>query len=369
MGFSVKVAPGVRIRASSRGVRTSIGPRAARVHVGGGRTGVSTGVGPVSVYTSLSGSRRAPTNRSTSAGASQRALAEAAKAQEAEQLRAALDRILNLHRQSFTPYERVIAPEPPSVDVAAVHRWHRQQALAGLGVLQRSARRVAKQQAAVVAAADVENLQRARLEDRARRQAELDQVWAALLANDEQTVLWLVADAFEDNEAPSAPIGVSGSELSVVVLVPDIDIVPERRPTFTAAGNLSLKKLTKAERSGLHTILVASHVLLTVREALAVAPRIDTVRVVALHQARVDAFGVPRIDVLLAASFDRHQLDAVRWDQADANVIVQDAARELVVNLKRTTNQLLPIATENEPALQELLKRVEIDDLLGRPTR
>ena len=34
MGFSVKIAPGVRVRASSRGVRTSIGPRVARVHVG-----------------------------------------------------------------------------------------------------------------------------------------------------------------------------------------------------------------------------------------------------------------------------------------------------------------------------------------------
>ena len=43
MGFSVKIAPGVRVRASSRGIRTSIGPRAARLHVGGGRTGFSTG--------------------------------------------------------------------------------------------------------------------------------------------------------------------------------------------------------------------------------------------------------------------------------------------------------------------------------------
>jgi hypothetical protein len=37
MGFSIKIAPGVRVRASSRGVRTSIGPRVARVHVGAGR--------------------------------------------------------------------------------------------------------------------------------------------------------------------------------------------------------------------------------------------------------------------------------------------------------------------------------------------
>ena len=45
MSFSVKIAPGVRVRASSRGVRTSIGPRVARVHVGAGRTGISTGAG------------------------------------------------------------------------------------------------------------------------------------------------------------------------------------------------------------------------------------------------------------------------------------------------------------------------------------
>ena len=53
MGFSVKIAPGVRVRASSRGVRTSIGPRVARVHVGACRTGISTGAGPVGLYTAV----------------------------------------------------------------------------------------------------------------------------------------------------------------------------------------------------------------------------------------------------------------------------------------------------------------------------
>ena len=47
VGFSIRIAPGVRIRASKRGIRTSLGPRIARVHVGGGRTGFSTGMGPV----------------------------------------------------------------------------------------------------------------------------------------------------------------------------------------------------------------------------------------------------------------------------------------------------------------------------------
>ena len=58
MGFRIKVAPGVRVRVSSRGVRTSVGPRAARVHF------ISTGVGPVRAYTSLGGGRRSKSSSS-----------------------------------------------------------------------------------------------------------------------------------------------------------------------------------------------------------------------------------------------------------------------------------------------------------------
>jgi hypothetical protein len=59
MGFYFKVAPGVKIRATKRGLRASVGPRAARVHFGAGGTGVSTGAGPVSRITrSVAGAHR-----------------------------------------------------------------------------------------------------------------------------------------------------------------------------------------------------------------------------------------------------------------------------------------------------------------------
>ncbi|MFI9811373.1 DUF4236 domain-containing protein [Saccharothrix variisporea] len=369
MGFSVKLAPGVRIRASSRGLRASVGPRAARLHVGAGRTGFSTGVGPVGYYTSLSGGSRGRTSSRRSVGTSQRALAQAAKAQQAEELRSALTDILNLHRQDFPPAQRPIAPEPPRVTSDSVRDRHRQLALTGIGFFNRAARRAAKAQADISAAAEIEQLERQRQAARAQHQAELDQWWTALLANHEEVVLDEVSAAFEDNEAPSAPVGVSGSELTTVVLVPTVDIVPEKKPATTPAGNLTLKKLTKTERYAFHTILVASHMLLTAREALAVAPSLTAVRVVALQQSRVDAFGAPRIDVLLAARFERSKLAAVRWDQADANVIVQDAATDLVLNIKRTTHELQPVNLEQEPALKELLQHVEIDELLERRDR
>src|SRR3954447_23554403 len=106
MGFSVKLAPGVRVRASSRGVRTSLGPRIARLHVGGGRAGFSTGVGPVGYYTSLGGaSGRRPAARRPSAGSYQRQLAvspaAAAKAEEAQRLAQLFQALLSIHREQF----------------------------------------------------------------------------------------------------------------------------------------------------------------------------------------------------------------------------------------------------------------------------
>src|SRR3954465_14616689 len=105
MGFSVKLAPGGGGRASSRGIRTSVGPRAARIHVGGGRTGFSTGVGPVGYYTSVGGGRRGSgprtgtVNRQLAAAARQQAAQE--KAAEASRLADALIAITEIHRQEF----------------------------------------------------------------------------------------------------------------------------------------------------------------------------------------------------------------------------------------------------------------------------
>ncbi|MEU0886169.1 DUF4236 domain-containing protein [Lentzea sp. NPDC005914] len=368
MGFSVKIAPGVRIRASSRGIRTSVGPRAARLHVGGGRTGFSSGVGPVGFYTSLSGTRQRSggTTRRSTVGTSQRTLAQAAKAEFAEQLRTALLSILNLHRQDFPPATRPIAPAPTPVAADEVRRKHQKHALAGIGLFQRTARREAKARAEAAAAAEIQELSARRSAEQAQHQSDLDQWWEALQANDETVVLEVLSAAFEDNEAPAAPVGVDGSELTAVVLVPTVDIVPEKKPTTTAAGNLSLKKLTKTERNNLHLMLVASHMLLTVREVLAVAPGLTAVRVVALQQSRVDAYGTPQIDVLFGARFERDRLAAVRWDDAEANNIIHDTATEVVVDLKRTTHELQPIDLSTEPAIQDLLGRVEIGELIER---
>lgn len=368
VGFSFKVAPGVRIRASSRGVRTSIGPRAARLHVGGGRTGVSTGAGPVGFYTSLSGSRRSggggalPRN----AGTSQRALAQAAKHERAQELREALTDLLNLHRQDFPPVSAPQAPPPPAVNVAAVIAEHEQRALAGIGLLQRTARKHARATAAATAQHHVELLESQRQYSWQQAQQQMDLWWESLRRNEPDVVLGVLGEAFEDNEAPAAAVGLDGSEVALVALVPNIHSIPERKPDLTPAGNLTLKKLTKSERGSYHTITAASHVLLTVRETFAVAPGLSAARLIALQHAGEDAYGRPRVEVLLAARFERHRFEGVQWDRVSAGAIMDAVSTETLLNVRRATNELQPLDLRAEPELAALLAQVEVDGLVAR---
>jgi type II secretory pathway pseudopilin PulG len=340
MGFSFKVAPGVRIRASSRGIRTSVGPRAARVHVGAGRTGFSSGAGPVSFYTSVGGGRRGggrSGSRPPSMASYQRQLAAAEKAEEAQRLAAALQEILNVHRAEFPPAVPPMAPPPSLPDARTVHRRHEREALAGIGLLQRAARAESKQRAARAADAELAEARQQAADQQAEWQRQLDRRWQQLCDNDPDVVLATLAEAFEDNEAPAAPVAVDGTELALVVLAPADDVVPERMPDRTKAGNLTLRKLPKGERSALYSLLVFGHLVVTMREAFAVAPGITAIRSVLLRHAGADAYGKPRLDCLLAGRFLRSAFEGVRWQEASAGTIVEDTATELLVNLRRGT--------------------------------
>jgi hypothetical protein len=366
MGFSFKVAPGVRIRASSRGIRASAGPRAARVHFGSGRTGFSTGAGPVSFYTSLGGGRRGGSGsggRPPSIASYQRQLAAAQKAEEAQRLIAAFQEILNVHRTEFPPAVRPVAPSPAPPNSSEVRRQHERAAVAGIGLFQRAARAEAKQRAAAAAEAELAEGLRQASEQQAQLQRQLDERWDQLCSNDPDVVLATLAEAFEDNEVPAAAVAVQGAELALVVLAPPDDVVPERMPAQTQAGNLTLRKLPKTERSAFYTTLVLGHLLVTLREAFAVAPGITAVRSVVLRNTGVDAYGKPRLDCLLAARFLRSAFDGVRWQEADASTIVEDTASELVVNF-RTGKGLQPIDPGQEPEIRELFSLVDVEELL-----
>ncbi|MGY1712592.1 hypothetical protein ACI8AC_24090 [Geodermatophilus sp. SYSU D00758] len=195
-------------------------------------------------------------------------------------------------------------------------------------------------------------------------QAELDAWWAALLRNEPDTVIGTLAEAFQDNEAAAAPFGVEGDEVSLVVLAPPESIVPERMPGSTASGNLSLRKLPKGEQAALYTQAVMGHALVTVKETLAVAPGIQQVRLIALRHAGTDAYGQPRLDCLLAGRWTRQALRGVSWATAEAATVAQDTAAELLVEL-RAGKELQPLDLGSQPELQQLLKVVDVEELIS----
>jgi hypothetical protein len=292
--------------------------------------------------------------------------AGAAKVEEAQRLAGVSQQLLDIHREPFEPARPPVAPPPPTPDEAGIRARHCEAALAGISIFRRAERKSA--QAAAEQAADAE-LQHLRAEGRrmqAEYQAELDAWWAALLGNEPGTVLGALAAAFEDNEATAAPVGVDGDEASIVVLVPGEGIVPERLPGTTASGNLSLRKLPKGERASYYTLAVMGHGMVTVKEAFAVAPGLEHVRLVALRTAGMDAYGRARLECLLAGRWSRQALRGVAWGSADAGTVAEDTASELVVTL-RGGKELQPLDLDAHPEIRALLGVVDVAELIASP--
>ena len=289
------------------------------------------------------------------------AAAKAAKEEEAGRLAAMFAELLAVHRAEFERTRHPVAPPPPEPDAEGIRARHREAATAGLGMFQRAAKEAARQQADVAAEAEIAALRQQAQREQADLQARLDDWWWSLSTNDPDTVIAALAEAFEDNEAAAAPMGVDGDEVALVVLAPSETVVPERMPATTQAGNLSLRKLPKGERAQLYTEAVLGHVLVTIKEALAVAPAIRSVRVVALRAAGTDAYGRPRLECLLAGRWTRAALTGVQWATADASTIARDTADELLLDVK--AKELRPLDLTGQPALQALVAVVDTDEL------
>ena len=346
-------------------------PRIARVHVGTGRTGLSSGLGPFSAYGAVGGKRRRKSGGRSSgrpsgaalerqAAAARRAQAGADKTREAQRLADIFQEIISLHRHDFPPVGRPVAPMPDLPDPNAVRERHEKNALHGVGMFDRARRAAARQYAAQAAQAELNDRWRQAQAEQTQTQQELDKQWALLTGNDPDTVLATLTEAFEDNEAPAAPVGIDGTELSLIVLVPNEDAVPERLPATTQAGNLTLRKLPKAERSALYLLLIGGHVLVTLREAFAVAPGVDAARVIAVRRSGPDIYGRPVLDCMVAGRWTRTAFNGVRWTDADAGNILAGTATELVLNQKR--GQILPVDLSTEPEIRDLLSTMDTTD-------
>lgn len=304
MGFGLgfRVAPGVRLRATGRGPRISLGPRIARVHLGGGRAAVSAGTGPLTVWSTLSGGGHHTTPEGTPT-ASQ-------KAADWSDLRSHLDALLSAHAQ---PVVRSVPPQVPRRPPPARIQVRRERAaqIAGAAPRWRADRWIAAWRRA---GDDLDTEVAARralvvAEDDAAQQ-EADAWWEALLANDPQVVTDHLDQGLASHAIPASVTAVEGATVHVVLAVHEPEaLIGPREPTVTEAGNLSLARMTKTRRHELYRAAISSAVVAAAAEVFARAPGIEAVDVAVLAPNHVGGPGV-----LLLAALPR---DLVLPDGAD----------------------------------------------------
>ena len=363
MGFGIRIAPGLRLSASPRGLRVGIGPRMARVHVGSGRPSVSTGAGGVTLWTTGPRSRRRTTQRRSrtyAAGAPTRTSLVALERQARADARtqhvttvADLERHLtSFHLQPFPP-AAYAEPDPPvPVDPALLSGQLQAEAIAAIPWWQVGRRRDARQAASWRApglAAERNNSAEAAYIAAVQKAREH---WSLLVANDPTIVLGALEDAFEDNESPAVAVDCTGDQVSIVIVFPDLELIPAQRATTTPGGKPTLKPRTKTDRNQVYVTALGSTVLATVKEALAVAPSINETAVVVVRRI---PNGEP--DIIYHGRFHRNLISSWPWDRinpADELLSAQDA------ELQRTgaTAEVQALDHSTNPALTALLDEV-----------
>lgn len=176
-------------------------------------------------------------------------------------------------------------------------------------------------------------------------------------------MLGALAAAFEDNEAVAAPVGVWDRDAAIVVLVPPVSAVPERRPALTPAGNPTLKKLTKTETASMYAEMVAGFAIVTAKEAFAVAPGLSSVRLIAVRNGAADAFGEKKTEILVGVRFERSVLARVDWANAEAWQVLTDAGAEVAFSMRGRPQARQALDLTGEPGLAAVLDAIDLDEL------
>jgi hypothetical protein len=351
----VRIMPGVRVRVSSRGIGMSAGPRIARVHVSPrGRVGVSSGLGPLAGYTTLGGhqqQRRRSSSRQPSAATLQRQrataerqIARARKEDEIGKLAGTLHALIRMHDEEFGTATRPVAETTPGPDETAIRAEQRSAALADAPTFSLKRRREAKAHAEQLAAVEIERQRNAADELRTATQRELDRRWDDLCANEPATVLGVLEAAFEDNEAPAVPINCEGATATVVVLVQPLSFLPDKKPTLTEAGNVTLRNWALGDRNDFYASYVRSATIATAKEAFAVAVGLARVSIITIRR-EPRAEGPDALEALWCVNVERSANTAT-----DAAPIP-----DLEVVTKGRTRQVQPLDVSGHSSLHQLL--------------
>jgi hypothetical protein len=346
LGISLRIAPGVRISASGSGIRSSVGPRVARVHVGSGGAGVSSGVGP---FTASASTRSR--SRTSSKPAKRAASARKAPPSKVDTAMAGLELATGVMMMLDYALERRNAKKLAADSVQAakllttLHLEDFPQLTEPVAeVAPRSLRRLGRVNAEEQAALD---------EAYAREVAR----WDKLRSHDPDEVIGSVEDALADNASQSACIDAgtspTGHYVTLVVHYPGLEITQG----IVQAGT-NTRPRTEKEMIDLYRRSIASTVIATAKEALAYAPAATEAYVVVL---RYDVRGrfrktTTQLDAIYAGSLGRTVLD-VDW-KARSPIDYVLRAREVRVSQDRK-GRFRPLGDDAGDDLRRLVASLE----------
>lgn len=132
--------------------------------------------------------------------------------------------------------------------------------------------------------------------------------------------------------------------------MPRVEALPDRIPTTTVAGNLSLKKMTKSQRATWYLPLVAGHVVATAKETMAACPGLSNVTVVALRKESQN-----QLAPILATNLSRDSLQKVAWAEVSAWEVIERLGRDTRVRFKGVAREITPLDLSDEPSLKPLI--------------
>jgi hypothetical protein len=257
------------VRQISRGVYTVTNPLGAAENaligaaLNGGRRRSTASRGGRSRATTYSGGATVSELRAAEGAASHDDLAD----------------LMAVHRTRFAPAQRPVLEPPDPVDPQPffVEEWAQRKREVRLW--QRGRRRLLQAEIRAHAQAHADRQLALAQVAHAAEQVRVDAWWAALGSGAADVVIGALAAAFADNPAPVTILSAGGAEANLVVWLPRIEVLPERKAHVTPGGRLSSKAWTKTELNGVYADLLGAHLLATFREMWAVAPSLTRARV------------------------------------------------------------------------------------------
>jgi hypothetical protein len=269
--------------------------------------------------------------------------------------------LVSLHKEEYPQAQRPVFPPPAPADLDTIQQRLIKEALNGIGLFKVSARKAAKASALEQAHQEAAAEDAKRKAEHAQSQKAADAAWASLCAHDPDAVLVALEAAFEDNESPAACVDAGQDDavhyVTVVVTFGTIAMIPEQKPATTPTGNPTLKKRTKGERNALYAAALGSTVLATVKEAFAVSPSTDEVRVVVVRKDPTAATPAEYLSAIYAARFPRDKTMRLDWQRLDpAETLLR--APDALLRRRGAAQDVVAIDVDSEPQLSALVDRL-----------